>query len=392
MRRAHIERILGAAVLLGAGAPACTSFPDVSAVVDLRVLAVKADPPDVFLKVTGLPSDPSAPLDPRALGIDPSSIQTIHLEPLLADPPADAAGRKVTFSLSACPNDVFGAAPPGSVMGGGMDPGGGANNTVGSTLCDDARVRLSPIPGDFPNGATADVQLSPADLLTAFKADVFVDQYGHPHGGFDLGMPLNFQVTATDGVQMVKAVKRVVFWAQHWPDQQLNQIPTIPSVSLFRHRDDATFDLMDLAATLNADPAGMLDASPTVHATLADGLWFLPTYVDGVTAEMYSPTVLNRDPPYQAIEGAPVQERIRYAFYADAGHFDPPRSVNQLVPGTQGTVHLEAHWIPPATLDEVPVDAPTGLHLVNVWIVVRDDRGGESWVTGKIALDPPSSP
>ena len=384
MRRAHIERILGAAVLLGAGAPACTSFPDVSAVVDLRVLAVKADPPDVFLKVTGLPSDPSAPLDPRALGIDPSSIQTIHLEPLLADPPADAAGRKVTFSLSACPNDVFGAAPPGSVMGGGMDPGGGANNTVGSTLCDDARVRLSPIPGDFPNGATADVQLSPADLLTAFKADVFVDQYGHPHGGFDLGMPLNFQVTATDGVQMVKAVKRVVFWAKAWPDQMLNQIPTIPSVSVFGHRDEATFDLQS--------PMGTLDLNTPVktpaHAPLDTGLWLLPEFVDGVTGETYRPTIIDRDPPYGAIEGDTTDERIRYAYYATAGHFDPPRAVNQLIPGTTGTIHLESHYIPPSTLDNVPVDATTGLHLVDVWIVVRDDRGGESWVTSQIALDP----
>jgi hypothetical protein len=386
MKRARIERTLVVAVALGAGAAACTTFPDVSAVVDLRVLAVEADPPDVFLKITGLPADPTQPIDPRALGIDPASIPTIHLTPLLVEPPdAAAAGRQVTYALSACPNNPYGAAPPGSVMGGGMDPGGGANNTVGSTLCDDARVRLSPIPPTldlFANGATADVQLSPDDLLTAFKSDVYLDQYGHPHGGFDLGMPLNFQVTATDGVQMVKAVKRVVFWAQTWPDQKLNQIPTIPSVSLFQHREASTFELMD--------PAGTLDPKAPAHAAFADGLWLLPTYVDGVTAEMYAPTIINRDPPYQAIEGAPVQERIRYAFYADAGHFDPPRSVNQLVPGTQGTVHLESHWIPPATLEEVPVDATTGLRLVTVWIVVRDDRGGESWVSGHIALDPPS--
>jgi hypothetical protein len=289
----------------------------------------------------------------------------------------------VTFSLSACPNNPYGAAPPGSVMGGMMDPGGGANNTVGSTLCDDARVRLSPIPGLYTEGATpamADVQLSPDDLLTAFKSDVFLDQVGHPHGGFDLGMPMNFQVTATDGVQMVKAVKRVVFWAQHWPDQQLNQIPTIPSVSLFRHRDEATFTL--------SDPAGPLEATAIPHATIGTGLWLLPTYEEGVTGETYRPTILNRDPPYQVIEGAPLQERIRYAFYATVGHFDPPRTVNQLIPGTQGTVHLESHYIPPATLDEVPIDGPTGLHSVGVWIIVRDDRGGESWVAGTVAIDP----
>jgi hypothetical protein len=364
------------------GASACTNFQDVSTVVDLRVLAVRADPPDVLLKVTGLPTNPSMPLDPNVLGIDPASIPPIKLTPLLVDPPADAAGRAVTWQLSACPNDPYGASPPGSVMGGTMDPGGGANNTVGSTLCDDAIVRLSPIPGIFANGDSADVQLSAADLVTSFKTDVYIDQYGNPHGGFDLGMPLNFQVTASDGVQMVKAVKRVTFWAETWPGQTPNQIPALPSVSLFAHRDDATFDLQD--------PAGDLDATMPAHAALDAGLWMLPTYVEGTTDETYTPVVINRDPPYQAIQGPPTEERIRYAFYTTAGHFDPPRTVNQLLPGTQGTVHLESHFIPPATLDEVPVDAASGLHLVTVWIVVRDDRGGESWITGKVAIDPPS--
>jgi hypothetical protein len=373
-----VAGVVGACGLVAGG---CGSFPDVTTVVDLRVLAAKTEPPDVFLTVTGLPADPNAPIDPHALGIDPTSIPTIRLTPLISDRPVEAIGGSVSFQLSACPNEPYGPAPPGSVMGGGMDPGGGANNTVGSTLCDDARTRLSPIPGIFSNGTTADVQLSPDDLLAAFKADLYVDQYGNLRGGFDLGMPLNIQITATDGVTMVKAVKRILFWAQTWPDQKLNQIPTIPSVSLFRHRDEATFDL--------TDPAGTLDATAPTHVTLDAGIWLLPTYVDGVTGETYRPTVINRDPPYQAIEGDPIEERIRYGYFATAGHFDPPRAVNQLVPGTTGTIHLESHYIPPGTIDEVPIDAATGLHTVTIWIIVRDDRGGESWVTGHLVVDPP---
>jgi hypothetical protein len=366
------------------GAAGCTSFADPSTVLDLRILGVKTDPPDMFLKVTGLPADPtdpSTPVDPRALGIDPMSILPIHVEPLIVDPQGEAVGR-ATWTLSACPNDPYGTTPPMSVMGGGAtDPGGGANNTVGSTLCDTARVMLPPIPGTFEAGQGTDVQLTPDELLTAFKSDVYFDMTGKPHGGFDLGMPLNLQLTVTEGGQTAKAVKRVTFWAQTWPDQTLNQIPTIPAVSLFAQRDEATFDL--------AGPAGTLDATTPTHASLSQGLWLLPEYDEGVTDEMYRATIINRDPPYQAIPSPElIQERIRYAFYATAGKFDPPRSVNQLIPGTTGTVHLESHWIPPATLDAVPVDAASGLRLVTVWIVVRDDRGGESWVEGKIALDP----
>jgi hypothetical protein len=374
-------------LLCALGASACGNFQDVSTVVDLRVLAVNADPPDVFLNVTGLPTDPSMPIDPHALGIDPPSIP-IQVKPLLVDPTAQA----VRWSLSVCPNNPYGQAPPGSVMGGMMDPGGGANNTVGSTLCDDASVHLTPILDLFSNGDAATAQISANDLLTAFKADVFLDQVGHVHGGFDLGMPLNFQVTATDGVAMVKAVKRVVFWAQHWPDQTRNQIPTIPSVSLFGHRDDATFDLSEQVGMSPLVWRDVPGASAPTHVPLDTGMWVLPTYDATVTAEIYRPTILNRDPPYQVIEGEPTQERIRYAYYATAGHFDPPRTVNQLIPGTPGTIHLESHYIPPATLDGVPVDMASGLHLVTIWIVVRDDRGGESWVTGQFALDPTSPP
>jgi hypothetical protein len=352
---------------------ACTTFPDVSTVLDLRVLAVQTDPPDVFLQVTGLPSDRSAPIDPQALGIDPASIHAIDVAPLIANP----AGGLVTWDLGACPNNPYGRTPPGSVMGGGAtDPGGGANNTVGSTLCDE-----SPIAWSLAQNLGVDEQLTvqfvPSDLVTAFMHDVYLDQLGQPHGGFDLGMPLNLQLTVHEvGVPDVKAVKRVLFWAQTWPDQQLDQIPRMASVSVFAHRDQATFDLLD--------PAGALDEKAPTHVALPDGVWLRP---EGVVAESYRPTVIDRDPPYQAIEGIAAEERVRYAFYATAGHFDPPRSVNQLIPGTVGTIHLESHFVPPATVDDVPVDAASGLHLVTVWIVVRDDRGGESWIEGHLALD-----
>ena len=81
------------------------------------------------------------------------------------------------------------------------------------------------------------------------------------------------------------------------------------------------------------------------------------------------------------------RERIRYAFYATAGHFDPPRSVNEVTPGVMGTIHLESRYVPPATLDDVPVDA-NGDHVATMWIVVRDDRGGDDWLEAHLVLDP----
>jgi hypothetical protein len=395
LNRGAITTALVGALALGAAA--CTSFPDVSTVLDLRVLAVQADPSEVILTIDGLPSDPSTKIDPSALSVDPASIPTIEVTPLVADPPAAAAGRAVTWSLSACPNVPYGAAPPST--GATADPAGGAGTTVGSTLCIEGAPNTWPLASGLAGDATAAVTLTPAQLLTAFESDVFLDQYGNVHGGFDLGMPLNLQLTFNDGAEVTTAIKRVLFWSHRVSAaQKVNVIPTIPSVTGYVDRDPTTW--MPTSPLLTLDPA-----TPT-HVTLGEGIYLLPKYVPlppagappdpNATPETYVTTVLDRDPPYQAL---PVTEteRIRYAFYATAGTFDPPRTVDQNPPGstpppnaTGTTIHLESQYVPPATLADVPLDAATGLRLVTIWIVVRDDRGGESWVTYSLALDPPA--
>ncbi|HEX4404540.1 MAG TPA: hypothetical protein VH560_06920 [Polyangia bacterium] len=386
---------------LGMGATACTSFPDVSSVLDLRVLSVQTDPSEVILTIDGLPSDPSAKIDPSALSIDPMSIPAIGVTPLVVDPPADTAGSAVTWSVSACPNVPYGAAPPSA--GGMGDPAGSAGTTVGSTLCTEGAPNTWPLASGLVGDAPAQVTLTAAQLLTAFESDVFRDQYGNVHGGFDLGMPLNLQLTFNGGGETTTAIKRVLFWSHRVSaDQKVNVIPTIPSVTGYVDRDPSTW--------LPTSPLMTLDPAAPTHVTLGKGIYLLPKYTPlppagappdpngpTPTPETYVTTVLSRDPPYQAIPTIET-ERIRYAFYATAGTFSPQRTVDQNPPGstpppnaTGTTIHLESQYQPPATLDDVPVDAATGLHLVTVWIVVRDDRGGESWVIYKLALDAPAN-
>jgi hypothetical protein len=357
-------------------ASACASFADVSTVVDLRVLAISTAPSEVILTVTGLPTDPSAPVDPRALAIEPASIPTIHLTPLVADPPAAAAGRALTYTLSACPNNPYGAAPPMNMGGGGPDPSGGARTTVGSTICDGA-----PMKWDFGSNATGtfDVTLTPDELAYAFLHDVYIDQDLRPHGGFDLGLPINFELTIDDGVQTAVAIKRVLFWAQKLPGQVANVAPSAPVIHTYA---DRTPDSWDPIA-----PIGTLDTGTPAHVALGAGLWLEPL-LPPADVESYVTTVIDRDPPHLAVPVTVLRERIRYAFYATAGHFDPARTVSELPIGVSGRVHLEARYLPPATLDAVPVDAATGLRLVTVWIVVRDDRGGENWDVRQLVVDP----
>ncbi|HVZ75074.1 MAG TPA: hypothetical protein VHJ20_21980 [Polyangia bacterium] len=370
MKRAGLLLLLGLA-------PACGNFADPSTVVDLRVLAVETDPSEVVLKVNGLPADPlNASLATlEAITIDPASIPTIHLTPLVLDPRPAAAGVPITYSLTACPNDPYGAAPPAG-GGGNVDPSGGAHTTVGSTLCDGARVSW-PLGDHIPADGPHDVTLTPAQLLQAFQTDIYLDQYGRPHGGFDLGLPINLELTITSGAGTTVAIKRVLFWAQPLPGQKVNVIPTIPQIVTY---PDRTEDWAPLGTQ------GTLDAGTPAHVPLGGQLWLQPILLDA-ERESYVTTVIERDPPYLAVPDVVAHERIRYAFYTTAGHFDPARTVSELAPGVTGTVHLESRYVPPSSLDGVRTDA-SGAAVADVWIVVRDDRGGESWVQRQIVVDP----
>jgi hypothetical protein len=371
--KAQQRQVRRLGLLMACAASACASFADVSTVVDLRVLAIEATPSEVVLTVTGLPDDPAAPVDPKALAIDPASIPTIHLAPLVVEPPA-AAGRALTYSLSACPNNPYGAAPPMNMGGGGPDPSGGARTTVGSTTCDDAP--LAWVLGSNTTGVF-DVTLTPDQLAYAFMHDVYIDQDRRFHGGFDLGLPINLQLTVDDGVERAVAIKRVLVWAQKLPGQVANVAPSVPVIHTYAERTRQWDPI---------EPIGTLAADTPAHVALGGGLWLEPI-LPPADVESYVTTVIDRA-SHLAVPVTVPRERLRYAFYATAGHFDPARSVSELPPGVSGRVHLESHYLPPATLDDVPVDAQTQLPLVTVWIVVRDDRGGETWAIGHIAVDP----
>ena len=97
--------------------------------------------------------------------------------------------------LGAPPPPAGPPSPPPGGMGGGAFPSGGARTTVGSALCDEQSPNtwtLTSGPVDY--AATADmgvtVQPTADQLKAAFTADIFPDQYGNLHGGFDLGEPL----------------------------------------------------------------------------------------------------------------------------------------------------------------------------------------------------------
>lgn len=360
---------------------ACTDFQNPTTVVDLRILAVKVEPSEIILDADV--SDPSNPT------VDPANNPMVTVTPLIADPRGD--GRPVTYAINACPNNPFAPAPPGGGQGGGAFPSGGARTTVGSALCDASSLTTWTLMGPTDARTSTMVQPTPDMLKDAFLHDVFPDQYGGVHGGFDLGMPLTLDIkvqagTPDTGIEEIRGVKRVLYWLQRIDDKQIpNQIPTIDTLSLFNDRDDATFDPIDAPEEIPPpDPQAPMPFDGTIKAGQRT-VWFLPSKGN---AEAYETTVV--DPTtHEAVPYTVERETLRYRFFATAGTFGPPTTSSEPDPGfvTTGPVHIESEYSLP-TSDKIAVDGD-GHAIVTIWVVVRDDRGGESWVERKLQITPP---
>jgi len=359
-----------------AGLAGCGTFDDPSTVKDLRVLAVAAEPSEIILDV----NDPG---DAATVSIPP-----IVLAPLIVDP----AGRPVTVTVSACANDPTAPTSPSAVSDPTGYPAGGIRNTVGSALCDGAPTQV-PLATDvdLTSSPSIGVTLDPAWVAAAFVRDVFPGADGVLHGGFDLGMPVVFELTATAGADSVKAVKRAIFWTHAVrADQRANTTPVIPGVRAYARRDETTAEpLPDAVQALEAGTPA--DVTP-------DGLWIDPVAASDPTttapAESYVTATLDR--VTGQVGAIDVKETLTYSFYASAGTFSPLQTRSEPPPGVvpRGRLHIESKYHPPKSMtSQSPGAAATEPLAVTIWIVVRDERGGASWVTRSLrVLGPAASP
>jgi hypothetical protein len=357
--------------VLAASFGACTNFADPTTVVDLRVLAVKAEPSEIILDVDL--SNPGMPV------VDPANNPGIDITPLIADPAGNM--RPVKFTITACPNDPFAPAPPGGGQGGGAFPSGGARTTVGSALCDensDTTWVLLDQPAD--SGSTVTVYPTVPELTTAFMKDVFPDQYGNLHGGFDLGMPFTLDIKVDAGTEEIRAVKRVLYWAQRIdPGQTPNQTPQMAQLDAFLQRDETTFTPID-------EPKVLDEMTPLEVPAGTTEIWIRPA---PATAEPFWTTVIDPD-THQAVPFHVDRETLRYRFFATAGTFSPAVTSSEPMPGFMptGPIPLESKLSLPSDTSGLPTDMATGKPLITIWVVGRDDRGGESWLQRQLMLTP----
>ncbi len=326
----------------------CSSFQDESTIVDLRILGIKADPPEIYV-------------DPSTLANQTDPFKST-LTALVVDPKGN--GRTISYDVLACPRDidtVTAATGHNGVIC--------QHNVAGQTP-----TSLEVIPPDMPattsdpgpeHDISFDFSVSPALLAQAFTVDP-----NAAASGFQL--PVVVQMELAAGSESLVTTKRLIF-SQQLPDrppQSPNQNPEVTTMTTYAARD------------ANLDPVSPepLDNSAPLKLPLGGTMWFEP---GGAVAEAYSTRTLTHDNPPQVVTTDVPAETLRYAFFTTAGTFTPVETstATPAIFTKPDRPHIESHYTAPTSMPDNP--------LLTVWIVVRDERGGASWTTRQIQLIQP---
>lgn len=323
MRRALVLSLVAALALC-----ACGSLDAPDRVHDLRLLAMRADPPEQVFALP-LPLDAGALVGPDG-GLDPGTaaalaglqLQPVTVTALVADP--RGAGRSIHYDFAYCSalvNNRCDLADPHAFVVG-----------AGDAVADGGYLELS-------------VTFAPklAVLAAAVQAD--------PYHGFGF-LPLPVQLSLTSGGEEVVGFKRVLFTVvfQGEPVPAPNQNPYIPALLLDGH---------------------LWSASGPVAIADREGHTVSPVPVPDAE-ERY------QRPQFQG--GAlTFRESWRYNFFATAGGFSPFGSGGQSNL-TGAAAPTDSTWSP---------RKEDGAGRVTFFVVVRDGRGGEGWAVRSADFAPP---
>jgi len=138
-----------------------------------------------------------------------------------------------------------------------------------------------------------------------------------------------------------------------------------------------TFDPLGTITTLDPGAAAEVPAG-------TKSVWIEPAR--GI-AEQFVTTVIDPD-THLAVPFTVPRETLRYRFFATGGSFSPAITQSEPLPGfvATGPVHIESEYRLPSAAQLPP--GPDGTAIDTIWIVVRDDRGGESWARRTLVVTP----
>lgn len=311
-------------------AAACGDFEDPEIVLDLRVLGVRVDPPEVVA-----PVDPNEPTQ-----IDINDLEDATVCALVADPNSQ---RRLTWTMTSCP-------PTDS---GRCDEPDKPSTVIGEGSIDD------PETADQPQQVCATLVANGnliAILMESFDLNDLLS-----FGG--ISAQIELRVEPEGGGEPVFATKRMRYAPQVPADRVANTNPAIAGIT-GTFDDDTVVDL----------PEGRCrDVEPVAIAPGAE-IELEPVESEGDREDYVLPT----------IDGGRVEitENITYQWHSTAGSWQRHTSGGPRDPfGNEP--QLFSRWTAP----DDPAIVGDGLD-VELWIVYRDERGGGAWFQSCLAVTP----
>lgn len=344
---ARLGEVRAPAALLALAALACSpDFDEVTRVEDLRVLSVAIEPSQILL----------GPIDPAA------SLPPVELRALIVDPAG--AGRPVEVTAALCGPEVGGDTK-------GRDRGGGTfRDTLGRGRCATEAVAL---PVRVVEGVAAGVggQVVAARLEFSFAQVAAVLGFDPARlAGVDpkvlapFGLPLRFQLRARAGDEEVAVIKRLDLQPRFDEAQPPNQSPVVTRV---------------LARATEADPPTEVTADEPLPVRLGTKVLLLP---EGAEAETYAAMTFDRNLGRPTLRTG-IREVLRFSFFATDGKLKPAQTNTEPeVIFTNPKIKLHTTFEAPKTLEPGKPD------LVDLWIVTRDERAGQSFLHRRLRLVP----
>lgn len=306
--------ILALVCSLAAPLAACDAgFEDEAIVLDLRVLGIACEPPEVVMDIDLM--------NPELGDLE---IPPVTISALVADPGDD---RRLRYTIHACPptqsHRCDGTTFPSQQIASSSidDPEGAAGST----------------------GITAEFLINPIILQESVRLD---DLAGY--GGVAVQLHLTVFPEGDEDLARAVHATKIMLYSPRLPEERVaNTNPWIQEV------------LRDEEEPL---PVGRCGAPETVPIPVAPAttLRFDPVEPEGVREDYVLPTFDG--------DVREITENLRYKWFASAGNWAPSESGGAIDPF--GNVPpLYANWTSP----EEP-------GLVSVWVVQRDERGGQSWL------------
>jgi hypothetical protein len=332
---------VAAVVAFAATAAGCTpDFENPTTIKDLRLLAVQADPPEFVI-------DLDQAMQTRML---PDTVGPVKLVPLIVDP--NGAGRPVEYKVMACGNE-----PAGGDEGRNEGPGN-VRDTIAQAPCPPGALVVAEgsVAGREDGTVPLEVTFTPtAELLyAAVLADPLSVQ---------LGLPITVAFTLRAGDEQVVGLKRVIFTPRLSAAQTPNRNPAIDRLLHRPKRAD--------------EPVPFLPEGPPVEVALGAEMEIVASPAE---AEPYEARAYSRTERRFVIEQV-SKETMRYSFFATKGTFSPPSVSTEPSPiRTNPIIELASKYQAPEALG--PDESPD----VDIFVIVRDERGGANFARAKLRL------